>query len=119
MALRCVRGTIVLSRQRRRSHQERVDRPCTKPAFADGPDHQRLAAAHVAGGEHFWQRGLVVAHLGADVAALAEQERRMISARTKTAMAAAKARGVKLGSPTIGEVDIGHFRWSTSQHTSL
>ena len=34
-------------------------------------------------------------------AALAEQERRMISARTKAAMAAAKARGVQFGSPTI------------------
>lgn len=33
-------------------------------------------------------------------AALAEQERRMISARTKVALAAARERGTKLGSPT-------------------
>lgn len=59
----------------------------------------------------------IVAELGADAdpfmlhlyAALAEQERRMISARTKAALAAAKDRGVKLGgsrtnSRTIGEV---------------
>ena len=34
-------------------------------------------------------------------AALAEQERRMIAERTKQALAAAKARGQRLGSPTI------------------
>jgi DNA invertase Pin-like site-specific DNA recombinase len=53
----------------------------------------------------------VVAELGSDVdpfilhlfAALAEKERAMISARTKAALAAAKARGVALGGPKLAQ----------------
>jgi DNA invertase Pin-like site-specific DNA recombinase len=53
----------------------------------------------------------VVAELGADVdpfilhlfAALAEKERAMISARTKAALQAAKARGVVLGGPKLAD----------------
>jgi len=53
----------------------------------------------------------VVAELGPDVdpfvlhlyAALAEKERALISGRTKSALAAAKAKGVKLGNPKLNE----------------
>jgi DNA invertase Pin-like site-specific DNA recombinase len=37
-------------------------------------------------------------------AALAEQERRMISARTKAALKAARARGVRLGNPDMDAI---------------
>ena len=51
----------------------------------------------------------IVAELGSGVdpfilhlyAALAEKERAMISARTKAALAAAKAKGTRLGNPQI------------------
>ena len=58
----------------------------------------------------------IVAELGADAdpfmlhiyAALAEKERRMISERTKHALAAARARGVTLGNPEQAKANADH-----------
>src|SRR5262249_48881942 len=68
------RGFSRSARQPRRSHQKFVDRVRGLAAFADRPDHQRLAAADVAGGEHLVDRGAVIVGRGGDVAALVELE---------------------------------------------
>jgi DNA invertase Pin-like site-specific DNA recombinase len=71
----------------------------------------------------------VVADLGPDVdpfilhlfAALAEKERAMISTRTKAALAAAKARGVVLGSPQLAkarDVAVSSIKAMANQHAA-
>src|SRR5262249_25636495 len=71
----------------------------------------------------------VVAELGPDVdpfilhlfAALAEKERAMISARTKAALAAAKARGVALGGPKLAQARkraVASIRSLADQHAA-
>src|SRR5665213_1695860 len=53
-----------LARQLARSHQEFVDRARALAPFADRPHDERLAAAHVAGGEHAIDAGAVVVGAG-------------------------------------------------------
>jgi hypothetical protein len=48
------------ARQRTGSHQELVNVASALPALADGPDHQRLAAPHIAGGEDLVDGGAIV-----------------------------------------------------------
>src|SRR6202789_4509603 len=82
----------------------KLDRLSRDVAFISGLMSQRVA--------------FIVAELGADAdpfmlhlfAALAEKERAMISSRTKSALSAAKAKGVRLGNPNLEaarEVAIG------------
>jgi DNA invertase Pin-like site-specific DNA recombinase len=71
----------------------------------------------------------IVAELGADVdpfilhlfAALAEKERALIGARTKAALAAAKARGVTLGGPELAKARksaVASIRAQADQHAA-
>src|SRR5688572_12515826 len=54
------------ARQVAETHQELIDGPGGLTAFPDGPDDQRLAAAHVAGREHLGHAGgVAVAEFGA------------------------------------------------------
>src|SRR6185312_3605084 len=60
----------MLARQRRRSHQEFVNRMRALAAFADRPDDQRLAAPDVARRKHLRHRGEIAICIRADVAAV-------------------------------------------------
>src|SRR5439155_8824170 len=65
-------GRRVSPRQVRRSHQKLIDGAGAEAPLPDRPDDERLAAAHVAGGKHFWQRGLIICGVGAHIAARVE-----------------------------------------------
>src|SRR5271165_5522781 len=61
-----------LPRQRRLAHEKLVHGVRALAAFADRPHHQRLAAAHIAAGEHLGQRARIGRYVGLDVAAWIE-----------------------------------------------
>ncbi len=75
-------GTIPPSapsaRQLALAHEELVDRARGLTAFADRPDHEALAAAHVAGGEDLVERGAIVAVRRLDVAARVRGDRELL-----------------------------------------
>ena len=58
-----------LTRQLRSAHQLQINRTGALAAFADGPDDEGLAAAHVAGGEDLVHAGFVAEVVREDVAA--------------------------------------------------
>src|SRR6188768_2608867 len=68
-----------LPRQVGLAHEEFVDGVRRLAAFADGPHHERLAAAHVAGGKHLRPRGAVVELVSLHVAALIEVELQVLN----------------------------------------
>ena len=55
---------MLLTRQFTLAHQKLVDGARRLATFADGPHHQRLAAAHVTGGKHLGHIGDVAALFG-------------------------------------------------------
>src|ERR1700761_6047870 len=57
-----------------RSHEVFIDRTRALPSFADGPDHQRLAAPRVTAGEHLVDRALVALGIGLEIAARIERQ---------------------------------------------
>src|ERR1700683_5334166 len=61
-----------LAGQRARSHQEFIDGAGALAAFADRPDHQRLASAHIARGEYFGLGSTIVHGVGFHIAAWVE-----------------------------------------------
>ena len=54
------------------SLQKLIDGAGANAPLPNRPDDERLAAAHVAGGKHLSQRGLVIGGVGPHVAALVE-----------------------------------------------
>src|SRR5690606_28030710 len=67
-----------LARQLAHPHQCLVHRPRALAAFADGPDDQRLAAAHVAAREDLLLRRGIAKRVGFDVAAIGELDARLV-----------------------------------------
>jgi len=102
-------------RERSRVQLAKLDRLSRDVHFVSGLMAQRVP--------------FLVAELGPDVdpfilhlfAALAEKERAMISTRTRAALAAAKARGVKLGGPKLRQarkIALEAVRASAERHAA-